>query len=581
MPAAKGHSSRRRDVAASVLAVMLAVMPGCMQTAELVVVNAAIWTGDESRPAAEALAVRDGRFLAVGGGPEISRHIGPTTAVIDAGGRRVLPGLADAHTHVLSAGLMLSRLQLRDAPDRGAFVAAVRDYAASLPSDAWVLGGRWSTESWPDPTQPVKEWIDPVTGDRPAYLVRMDGHQALVNSAALKLAGIDRHGPADPAGGRIDRHPRTGEPTGILRDEAMTLVARLIPVPSEEQKDKALLAAMREANRYGVTMIHDMSNEDDLPTFARAHRAGALTVRLCVFVSVDDWSSRIGAVRAFPVADDWLRIAGFKGYMDGSLGSRTAYMREPYADNPRESPQRRGLLMPLASQEGELLRQCRAIVEAGLRPAVHAIGDEANHRLLDAYAELVRNGGQATIRPRMEHAQHLLPGDIPRLPELGVIASMQPFHKADDGRYAEQAIGRARCETSYAFRSLLEAGAHLAFGSDWPVVTVNPFAGVATAVTGHTLDGGTWMRHQNISVEQALAAYTSGPAYAAGMEDRLGRIRPGYLADFVILQDDPFAVRPERLDEVGVFKTIVAGKIVFDAGPQQCGPSVHTPRDRL
>jgi len=450
-------------------------------------------------------------------------------------------------------------------PDRAAFVAAVGDYAASLPPDAWVLGGRWSTESWADPTQPTKEWIDPVTGDRPAYLSRMDGHQALVNSAALKLAGIDRGGPADPLGGRIDRDSVSGEPTGILRDEAMEPVARLIPPPSPEQKDRALLAAMKEANRFGVTMVQDMSRWSDLEVFARAHRRGELTVRLCVYASVDDWTSTIDDVLRFPIRDDWLRIAGFKGYMDGSLGSRTAYMREPYLDNPPDDPERRGLLLPLAAKEGELLRQCRAADRAGLQPAVHAIGDMANHLLLDAYERVAHSNRPRDRRPRIEHAQHLLPQDVERFARLGVIASVQPFHKADDGRYAEQVLGRQRCQSSYAFRALLDCGAYLAFGSDWPVVTVNPFAGIATAVTGKTLAGKTWMPHQNITLEEALAACTAGPAWAAMMEDRLGRIRPGYLADFVILQDDPFALPPERLELVRVHQTVVGGDVVYAA----------------
>jgi predicted amidohydrolase YtcJ len=320
-----------------------------------------------------------------------------------------------------------------------------------------------------------------------------------------------------------------------------------------------------------------MSEPGHLNIFARAHHDGTLSLRLCVFVHVDDWAANIRNAKRFPISDDWLRIAGFKGFMDGSLGSRTAYMRAPYNDNPPDDPERRGLLMPLASKDGELQRQCRAVAAAGLRMAVHAIGDEANHMLLDAYAELGHE--RRDLRPRVEHAQHLLPSDVPRFAKLGVVASMQPLHKADDGRYAEQALGRERCETSYAFRSLLESGAHVAFGSDWPVVTCNPFPGIAAAVTGRTLDGVPWMTHQNISVEQALAAYTAGSAFAAKMEDRLGRIRRGYLADFVILEADPLSVPPETLGDIRVAETFVGGKPVFDAGEHAVQPSRRRPRD--
>lgn len=535
------------------------------QSAHVVVRKARIWTGDADRPAATALAVRDGKFIAVGDEDAVKPLIGDQTRVIDAGGRRVVPGLTDSHTHIISAGVQQTRVQLRDVEDRAEFIAAVQAYAATLPPDAWVLGGRWSTESWPDATPPTREWIDAATGGRPALLSRMDGHQALANSAALSLAGIDETGPPDPVGGKIDRRPETNEPTGILRDTAMGLVQKHIPPTSRTDQLAALTAAMREANRRGITMVHDMSEASDLAIFAAAHQENALTLRICVFVSVGDWSGNLSNVEQFPINDDTLRIAGFKGYMDGSLGSRTAYMREPYADKTSDADDARGLLLPLAAKEGELLRQCLAIDAAGLRPAVHAIGDEAVHRLLDAYEDVTKRNGPGDRRPRVEHAQHLLPSDIARFGKLGVVASMQPFHKTDDGRYAEDAIGAERCRSSYAFRDLLDAGAPLAFGSDWPVVTVNPFAGIKAAVTGKTLDGKEWMTHQNITVEEALRAYTAGPAWAARMEDRLGRIRPGFLADFVILEQDPFDVPPDRLDEISVQTTVVNGRVVFEA----------------
>lgn len=556
-----------RNIRFSILVIVMSIMSGCVVgrpgLADLVVTNARVWTGTGN--AVTAVAIRGERIVAVGDNRVVGAWIGDQTRVIDTNGRRVTPGLIDSHIHVVGGGLQLGRLHLRDVGSREAFVAAVGRAASSKQESQWVLGGRWSVESWTNQTPPAKEWIDAATGDVPVFLTRMDGHQALVNSAALKIAGIDRDGPADPVGGVIERDPATGEPTGVLKDAAMELVDRHIPKPTEAERSEALQRAMRHLNAQGVTCAHDMSGPADLNVFRKAHRSGQLTVRIRKYLHVTDWTRSIDDVRRFNAGDDWFRINGFKGYMDGSLGSRTAYMYRPFADAHPHDEYPSGLLAEMAEPPRKLRWMIQQAAEARLQPAVHAIGDEANHVLLDAYEAVARKRGQRDWRPRVEHAQHLLPEDIDRFAKMGAIASMQPFHKADDGRYAEQALGSERLSGSYAYRSLIESGATVCFGSDWPVVTSDPFAGMAAAVTAKTLDGKRWIPEQAIEIEAALNAYTTSAAFAGFDENILGTITVGRLADIVVLSEDVLTVPAEEISHVRAWVTIVGGKVVYDA----------------
>lgn len=558
--------------------------------AHLIVVNARIWTGVPGQADAEALAVREGRLVAVGRSADVRKLADKGTKIIDAGGRRVIPGLTDAHTHIISGGISLARLSLREVPDKAAFIRAVSDDAVEKPRGQWVLGGRWSVESWKNPEPPTRHWLDPVTGHTPVFLERMDGHQALVNTAALRIAGIDVHGPPDPKGGEIERDPTTGEPTGILKDAAMDLVSKHIPEPDEDALYAALLRAMKHLNALGITSVHDMSDPAHLPVFARAHREGSLTVRIHSFLSTSDWDANIAKVRESPIRDDLCRVAGFKGYMDGSLGSRNAFMREPFADAAPGAKYPCGQLTDFADPPAEFQQIVARADAAGLQLAVHAIGDEANHLLLDAYekarsddAEGSDKGGRTAadrevagriadhkaVRHRIEHAQHLLLEDIPRFAALGVVASMQPYHKSDDGRYAENALGAARLPGSYAFRRLLDAGAIVAFGSDWPVVTADPFAGIDAAVNSRTLAGDVWQRDNAITVAEALACYTRHAALAAHAESRLGTLEPGKLADFVILTEDVLNIPQERIAAIRAYKTFMNGNDVGAALTKQ------------
>lgn len=535
-------------------------------SADLAIFNAAIWTGaprDKSVPAPTAVAVVKDRIVAVGDDASIRELIRPETTVIDAAGRRLIPGMTDSHAHIIGGGMQLARLALRDVASREKFVRAVKEAAKDKKPGEWVLGGRWSVESWKDPQRPNKAWLDPVTGETPVFLTRMDGHQALVNSAALHLAGIDAAGPKDPVGGEIERDPATGEPTGVLKESAMDLVSRHIPEASVDERYEALRRAMKHANALGVTSIHDMSSPEDLVVYKRALADGALTIRITCYVHHEDWTSHIADVLSSGLTDDMVRVVGFKGFMDGSLGSRTAYMREPYADAAPDEPYPRGQLTAFAHVYESFCDQVAKVDAAGLQMAVHAIGDEANHLLLNAYERAASRNQRRNARHRIEHAQHLHVSDIPRFGKLDVVASMQPYHKADDGRYAEVAIGKERLNGSYAFRQLLDTGALLCFGSDWPVVTLNPFAGIDSAVNAKTLAGEVWLPAHSITVEEALRAYTVSPARAIHREDRLGSIEVGKLADLVLLAEDPLTIPPTRLADVKVERTIVAGKIVY------------------
>ncbi len=551
---------------------------------DLAIVNARVWTGAarDSRGAEPfAVGVIGDKIVAVGTDDEIRARVGPRTRVIDADNERVIPGITDSHTHIVGGGFQLSRLQLRDVPGKEEFILAVAAEVKRKHAGEWILGGRWSVESWKHPEAPNKNWLDSATGNHPVFLNRMDGHQALVNSAALKLAGIDASGPADPEGGEIERDPKTKEPTGILKESAMGLVSRLIPSTTEEDRYEALKAAMRHANALGITSVHDMCNWEDLEVFRRADRDGALTLRITAYASVGDWSAYIGmgastgdapqkgryvdAVAAMKEGSAYFRVAGVKGYIDGSMGSRTAYMHEPYSDANPAMLHPRGQLTDMGNPPEAFMDLVTLADAKGLQIAVHAIGDEGNHLLLDAYEAAAQRNGPRDRRHRVEHAQHLLVSDIPRFAKLGVTASMQPYHKADDGRYAEKAIGAERLKGSYAFRQLLDAGAMVVFGSDWPVVTMNPFAGIDSAVHAKTLAGEVWLASHSLTIEEALRAYTVHPPRAIQRDAELGTLEVGRLADLVILDDDPFTDSANRLSNISVVATIVGGRVVHES----------------
>lgn len=544
------------------LIVVMGVMQGAQQKADLVLFNGVIWTGTRQHPMAEAIAVRGERIVAVGENEEVQSLIGPRTRVVDLQGRLVLPGFIDNHTHFISGGFQLLSVDLRDARDEKEFARRIGEKARSLPEGRWITGGSWDHERWPGAALPRKELIDPVTPHHPVFVTRLDGHMGLANSLALKLAGITKETP-DPPGGRIVRDPQTGEPTGILKDAAMNLVRRVIPPPTPAEMDEALRAAMNEAARVGVTSIQDITTWSDWAVYKRFHRRGELTVRITARTPITEWERQRDLRQKEGPGDEWLRLGGLKGFVDGSLGSTTALFFEPYLDAPQTS----GLLHEEMLPEGIMQRRVAAADRAGLPVSIHAIGDKANKILLDIYEQVIQENGVRDRRFRIEHAQHLRPEDIPRFAQLGVIASMQPYHAIDDGRWAEKRIGRERCRTTYAFRSLLDAGAVLTFGSDWPVAPLDPLLGIYAAVTRRTIDGAHprgWFPEQRITVEEAVRAYTVNNAYAEFAEKEKGSLEPGKLADMVVLSKDIFSIPPEQIPTAKVMMTIVGGRIVFE-----------------
>ena len=517
-----------------------------------------VWTGDSARPWAQAIAIAGDSILAVGDSSALARLIGSSTRVIRNGKAMVVPGFMDAHTHFLTGGFQLASVDLRDASSPAEFIARLKAHAAKVPPGDWILGGDWDHESWPGTPLPDRSWIDSVTPNNPVFVNRLDGHMALANSAALRLARLSRT-TKDIPGGMIVRGPG-GEPTGVLKDEAQNPVWAVIPTPSPSQSDAALKRAMEWAASKGVTTVADVSVPwYEVAALRRAHAAGTLTTRASVYVPLGEWRRMADTVRTHGVGDDRLRIAGVKGYVDGSLGSTTALFYQPYND----APETVGLLV---TPEDSLRAWIGGADSAGLQVVVHAIGERANGLLLDIYDSVGKAHSPRDRRFRIEHAQHLRRGDILRLARSGVIASMQPYHAIDDGRWAEKRIGPERIKTTYAFRSLLDNGARLGFGSDWTVAPLDPLLGIYAAVTRRTLDDkhpDGWVPGEKVTVEEALRAYTTSNAWGVYAEGTRGKLAPGYQADLVLLDQDLMAIPPEALEKVAVRTTVVGGKVVF------------------
>lgn len=549
---------RRMSVAALALA---ALAGACARRADLVITHGMVWTGlSGGRAVPGAVAIRGDRILAVGDSAAVAPYLGPHTRVIDAKGGLVAPGFNDGHTHFIDGGFQLASVQLRDAATPREFIRRIAEYAKHLKPGEWILGGDWDHTLWPGAPLPRHDWIDSVTPNNPVFINRLDGHEALANALAMKLAGVTKDTPTPP-GGQIEHDARTGEPTGMFKDMAMGLIDKVVPPPTPEQRDTALARALVHAESLGVTGTASMyASFADLASFRRLERAGRLTLRAVLYLPLEDWRDVADTVRARGAGDDWVRIGGVKGFMDGSAGSRTAFMAQPYSD----SAGYRGLLR---HPPADMARWIGSADSAGLQIAVHAIGDSANAILLSIYDSLEHAHAPRDRRFRDEHAQHLRPEDIGKFGALGVIASVQPYHVIDDGRWVVQRIGPERIKSSYAFRSLLDSHAVLAFGSDWTVAPIEPILGIYAAVTRRTLDGknpGGWVPEQKVTLAEALRAYTWGNAYAVFAEKERGTLAPGMLADVTVVDRDLFAMPPESLATARVAATVVGGKIVFE-----------------
>jgi predicted amidohydrolase YtcJ len=478
-----------------------------------------------------------------------------------------VPGFYDSHVHLLGAGLQLSRVSLKNCVDEAEFGKRLREFDRKLPRDRWLLGGDWDHDRTFGGRLPTARMLDRYVPDRLVFLRRYDGHMAVVNTRTLKAAGITADTP-DPTGGVIFRRDGSREPTGVLRDNAMELVGRLVPPAGDDEMAEAVRAALDEARKVGVTSVQDMDGSPAetrrrlLALYRRLAKSGRLTLRVDLRWPLAQWREIADLIRAEGPGDDRVRLGGVKGFADGSLGSSTAKMFAPFLNEPGNT----GIFV---TPPGQMRRLVREADGAGLSVAVHAIGDRANAEMLDVYDEVARANGPRDRRFRIEHAQHLRSEDYPRFARLGVVPSMQPYHVIDDARWAEGRIGPGRCAASYAYRSLLDSGARLAFGSDWPVAPLSPILGIDATVNRRPLDGKHpegWFPAQRISVAEALAAYTTGSAYAGFEEKDRGTLEPGKLADLVVMSRDVLDPRQrDHLADTAVVLTVVGGEVVYEA----------------
>lgn len=529
--------------------------------ADLILTRGAVLTLDEACPRAEAVAVSGEEIVAVGSSRDVEAAAGPGTRIVDLGGRMVLPGFIDSHVHFIQGGRALSSVQLRDVRSRDDLAGRLKRHAEGLPKGAWVLEGNWDHQQFPGATLPTRDWIDGATPDHPVCVSRLDGHMVLCNSLALRLAHLDRHSGPIP-GGEIVHDPSTGELTGILKDAAADHVLRCVPPPSLQEVRKMAEASLAAAAGKGVTSVHDVSAETGFEAYQALLRDGRLTSRLSMYAPIAMLDAVLALQLRSGLGSDKLKFAGLKGFADGSLGSGTAWFFDPYVGEPDN----RGLAHADMLPEGIMQERILAASRNGLQVAIHAIGDRAIAKILDSLEAADRTCGHGDRRYRIEHAQHVRPSDFARFARCGAIASVQPYHAIDDGCWAENLIGSGRAGLAFPYRSFLEAGVPLAFGSDWPVAPMDPIRGIHAAVTRRTLDGrhpGGWVPEQKVPLLAAIHASTLGGAYAEFAEHRKGSITPGKLADLVVLDRDLLAIPPEEIQDAAVVLTLCGGSIVF------------------
>ena len=539
--------------------------------ADLIITNAKVWTVDKTIPTAQAIAVLGERIVAVGSNAEVDTWRGTQTQVVDAGGKLLLPGFNDAHVHFISGGSQLDNVQLNNATSSEEFARRIAEHARKIPKGQWILGGDWDETKWTPADLPTNKTIDAVTPDNPVFVSRYDGHMALANSAAMHLAGIDKSTP-DVPGGTIVRDAQ-GNPTGALKDAAMNYFDKAIPPLSREQRLHAAQRALNLAASVGVTSVQDMNPDyADIALYSELLGRGELTTRIYAappIAFVQD-QAKIGVRHGFGSA--YLRIGAVKGYADGSLGSRTAYFFEPFDDQKGDQKAgqagNHGLLSEAMQPLSRMRDHMMTADAAGIQICTHAIGDQGISMILDLYSEITKAHGPADRRFRIEHAQHMAAKDFDRFDQLQVIASMQPYHAIDDGRWAEARIGHDRASRTYAFRTFLNHGVRLALGTDWNVAPLNPMLTLYAAVTRATLDGkhpDGWFPEQKLTVPEAVEGYTMGSAYAEFQDKLKGSITVGKLADVVLLSDDIFSIDPVKIRDVSVLKTFVGGKLVWDS----------------
>ena len=532
-----------------------------MDKAELILFNGNLYTMEPKKPVASAVAVRDGRIIMTGDDREIMAVKGKKTECIDLKGRAVLPGFIDAHTHFIDGGLALYNVQLRDAKNKRDFISRIQEKARDLIKGEWILNGDWDHQGFTEPEMPRKEWIDSVTPENPVCVNRIDKHTVLVNSLALKTAGISSF-TDDPQGGKIEKDPGDGEPTGILKDAAIDLVAKIIPEPGIQTKKKAVLRAIEHAHSLGVTSVHDMAySTKNFDVYMELFQEENLDIRIYLYIPIAAIDRFMEIEAKVPLENKVLKLGGLKGFIDGALGASTALFFEPYRDNPNES----GILLSDMYPDGIMEKRLFQADDAGLRVAVHAIGDKANHILIDLMEKVINTNGPRDRRWRIEHVQHIGPDDIKRMSRLGIFASVQPYHSYDDGCWAHVKLGQERIRWSYPFRTLLNQGVKLVCGSDWTVAPLDPFLGIFSAVTRRTRDGKHpegWIPEEKISLMEAVRGYTVNPAFAEGNENFKGIIAPGKIADIIVLRQDIFKMPAGEIKNNDVIMTVFNGRIV-------------------
>lgn len=522
--------------------------------------NGKIYTVNPKNPIVEVLVVEENRILFAGTEKAAEKYIDKEDKVIDLGGKLMLPGFIDNHTHFISGGMYLNGINLRNVKSSEEFTAVIREYVKGK-EGRWITGGNWDHEMWDNKKYPNKSMIDPFTPNTPVLVDRLDGHSALANSYALKLAGITRDTP-NPDGGVIEKDPVTGEPTGILKDKAITMMMKNLPDPSDAEYEEALQTALTEAYKNGVTSVQDITHKKDLIIFKKFESEDKLTCRIYTRMPIREYRTLVNAGIKVGFGTDKIKMGSLKAFADGSLGSSTAWFWEHYHQDSTTC----GLPMDIVSS-GELKEWAIDADKNQLQLSIHAIGDRANSYILDMYEEIANINPKWDRRFRIEHAQHLKASDIPRFRELGVIASSQALHLLDDGEWAEKRIGKERIKNTYPFKSLLDAGVHLCFGSDWAVAPLEPIKGIYAAVTRNTRDGKNpygWVPKEKISVADAIKAYTINSAFAAFEENDKGSLEPGKLADMVVLSDDILSINPERIKNVFVVMTVFDGKIIYE-----------------
>jgi len=541
---------------------------GQVPAADTVLLNARIYTVNPKQPWAEALAIRDGKILAVGTAAEVAPYRGSSTKKLDAGGHLVLPGFVDCHIHFMDGSLGLTQVDLNDAKTVAEIQKRVKEYAASHPQDTWITGMGWTYPTFAPSGLPDKKVLDEVVPDRPVYLVAFDGHSSWANSKALALAGVTRETP-DPPNGKFVRDEK-GEATGALKESAGDVIARLMLKPTREERLAALRLGMREANKYGLTRVHSAGGDFEyLDLYDELRRKGQMTLRFYVAYFLDppeltaDEIEKIEQARA-TYRDDWISGGAVKTMLDGVIEAHTAAMLTPYSDDPSQ----------IGKLFWETVKYDQAITELdrrGLQIFTHAIGDKAVRTALDAYEAAAERNHTQDARPRIEHIETISAQDIPRFGKLGVIASFQPLHAYPDEDTLDiwaRNVGPERASRAWVWQSIENTGGRLAFGSDWPVVTLNPWPGVQTALTRQTAEGtppGGFVPSERISLQDTIKGYTLGAAIAGRREKTEGSIEPGKLADLIVLSKDLFKIKPSETGSEEVLITMVGGKVVYES----------------